>query len=55
MLGVCIIFFFVDVGCLALGKRQNWLYSFGMRGLITDCLLLLIVFGWYLFRESGES
>jgi hypothetical protein len=53
LLHVCMVLLLADVGCLALGKPQSWLYSLGMRGVMIDFLLLLVVCGLYLFRESG--
>ena len=53
LLRVCMVLLMLDVGCLALGKPQSWLYSLGMRAVMIDFLLLLVGRGLYLFRESG--
>jgi len=42
-----------DVACLALGVRWNWFLGMGVRGLLIDFLLGVIVFGQYL-QENGK-
>jgi hypothetical protein len=53
LLRVCMVLLLVDLGCLALGKPQSWLYSLGMCGVMIDFLLLLVGCGLYPFLESG--
>ena len=54
LLRVCLIFLVVDHGCLTVGERQSWVYSLGMRGLMTDFLLLLVV-SVYTFFEGVKN
>ena len=47
-----VAFLLVDLGCIAIGKPPGWLHSLGERGLAIDFLLLLVIVGFYIFRES---
>ncbi len=47
-LAVLLVWLAVDVSCLAIGKPQSSLYGFGVRGLVIDFVLGVIVLGLYI-------
>jgi len=53
-LGIFLTLLMVDVVCLAAGKWQPGLFDFGVRGLVIDFVLGLVVLGMYL-RSSENS
>ncbi len=47
-LRVFLIWLALDVGCLVMGKPQGWLFGFGVRGFVLDCVLGIIVLVMYI-------
>jgi len=45
---------FVDSACLAITKRDSWIFDFGVRGLVIDFLFGIVVVVLHI-RESEES
>ena len=53
LLRVFLVWLIVDVACLAIGARWNWFLDMGMRGLVIDFLLGVLILGQYL-HDNGK-
>ena len=48
LLRVFLIWLIVDAVCLAIGMWWNWVFGMGVRGLVIDLLLGILILGQYL-------